>query len=311
MTTPVHASIANDQTFGIGMHKTIYPTAPPIIAPGPSIECPAAMEYVGGKISGKRKIDVNVTINDQGVVLAGHDVGIFLPHLVQPMSPLVSAAVVSSSRKVVFSCSRVLCDNKALAGAQVGSPFLPLVSCSDPVSMPTSVNVSSWRTNVLIGFSEADIAAGITSILVSALISLFFTAAFDAASLRLLGRKLNWNLGETAKEILKTAAGFADPTGVAKLVFVPVVEGALSYARGQIDGTHDWSIKFTVGGTYGNYSVSYAGSDDPTRRGWSFDQVVAGDRRTTYLTDSLREGQRARTDARRQFALNAQRGESR
>lgn len=288
MSVEVHASLESDWTIGVHRHKTATPTLPPVPIIGASIERPAQMNHLPGAVAFKHKLSSKVTFNDLKIVQTGHDLGPLLDHIVIPMSPLVAMAIIGSSRKTTMSSAQVQVDGKPFAGAQIGLAWLPLSVCGEPAAAPTGVNLLSWRHNLLIGFSRSDIFFGVVGILTSAVMSALFGAAFNSASERLFGRKLTWSDSEDVVAALKLLLGFSDPSGLVKAVVGGALDGALSYARGRVDGTHDWSIKFSVGGPAFQISIGYTGSDDPTRRGWSAEAVRYGTKTTIPLSESLR-----------------------
>lgn len=298
MTINVHVSLSVDLTIGINTHCGLNPAMGlPKPVEVPSIECPATMLWPPGYALNKNKLTSTVTLNDFKLVLDGHDLGPLLLDFTPWPAANAWYAVMwpFSSRKTSFSAACVQADSTPIAGSQLAFP-LPLVTCGDPMALPTSMNMLSMTHNVIVGFSLSDVVFGYLSILAAAAVDLLFgkathmlrgfrlaagarsaagrsllrrisqagTKGFGRAGLRIMAQQ------RIADEFATRALGLS-----AKGAVAGIVDGALSYARGQVNGTHEYSVKLTVGSSVLGGELSYTGSPDSNRRGAQA-QVGAG-----------------------------------
>lgn len=150
---------------------------PPMILPPPEgllphVELPIPMLWPPGMCLGQNKITSTVTHRGRCVALDGHDCGYMIPHIPIPPVPvnllLFLSIIPFSSRKVAFTASTVSFDAAAVACVK---PYLPMMTCMNPVSLPTTFAFNFTNT-VSVGMTATDIALGLVGIMVSAITDL-------------------------------------------------------------------------------------------------------------------------------------------
>lgn len=102
------------------------------------------------------------------LVQQGHNIGMLMPHVTVPLwaNPWYVKIYSFSGCKVVFGVARVKAE-KSPIGCAGAMPFLPMLTCGEPVSLPTAIPVTSWRNSVLVKMSGWDLLAGFATILIS------------------------------------------------------------------------------------------------------------------------------------------------
>jgi hypothetical protein len=155
--TPVHVNIASDDTLGISVHMAL-PPAP--VGTWPSVEVNAKHNNEPGKA--KHKITTNVFHRGQGIVLHGHDCGMGIadeaPPIVGRLSGYLPIVQLKSSRKVMFAASTVKANGTPIGGVALDT--LPMLTCGDPIPLPSVFSLTSGTNSVFVGFSDSDLERG-------------------------------------------------------------------------------------------------------------------------------------------------------
>lgn len=289
MTVEFPVTLANDICAGVNTHFTIPPLPP---MPSLSLEMLTNMKESPGYQLGKNKIADNVTLNGMGIVLDGHDVGMnradFTPMV--PVNPLYAVIWLNASRKTLFSAAKVTMSTADTPVAGVSMTLsMPMLTCGDPVALPSMFSLSNAWNQCVVGFEASDLVAG-------------WLAAGSAVAIDLIAFAINgWPGGTSTSfwgmfggDLTKFGAGASDRGSIVKLVLGPILDGGVSYVRGRMNGTNDWSIRWTVGGPLlgGEYSVGSSGGGPVVHRfqGSAFNYQHAystADRRWTTQRQSL------------------------
>ncbi len=157
--TPVHVNIASDETEGVCVHIAL-PAAP--VGTWPSREVPTEQGQRAG--AGKHKITGTVFHRKRGIVLHGHDVGMGIPDEAPPYvgqaSGYLPIIMLKSSRKVMFGASTVKAEGTPIGGATRAPGALPMLTCGEPVPLPSVVPTTNRSNTVLVGFSASDVQRG-------------------------------------------------------------------------------------------------------------------------------------------------------
>jgi hypothetical protein len=155
------------------------PTPTPIV---PCIEIPVPVMWPVGFGLQQNKLTTTVLHKFQFIMLEGHDCGYMIPHVSNPPVNLMLPIIIAfSSRKVVFSASKVRANSTAVGCSQVAPIPLPMLTCAAPVSQPTSMPPMNLLNNVEVGMTSADIWAGVVNI--------GLTVAFEYLSFWLSSKK--------------------------------------------------------------------------------------------------------------------------
>ncbi|MFO0629697.1 MAG: hypothetical protein U0325_29245 [Polyangiales bacterium] len=267
MTVEIPITLENDLCLGINTHLSMGPPLPPgPPIPTPSIESISPMKRFPGFELGKNKLTEGVTFNDLTIVLDGHDVGlnncditpVCLGNVLLPMIWL------NASRKTLFSAAKVTMTRADVPVAGVHAVMnLPMLTCGDPVALPTTHRVFKSSHNCVVGFEPSDIVAGWLGALSAAVVDLVAFAIGGLPSKMPLGLREAFG-----SDGLKFLGGASDTGSLVKLVLGPVLDGGVSYVRGRMNGTNDWSIRWTVGGPLlgGEYSVGSSGGGPVVHR---------------------------------------------
>jgi hypothetical protein len=141
------------------------PTPTPIV---PCIEIPVPVMWPVGFGLQQNKLTTTVLHKFQFIMLEGHDCGYMIPHVSNPPVNLMLPIIIAfSSRKAVFSASKVKANGTAVGCSQV-LPFpVPMMTCASPFGQPTSMPPMNALNNVEVGMTWADIAAGVIGIVLS------------------------------------------------------------------------------------------------------------------------------------------------
>ena len=165
---------ALDFCVGAGVHNVILPPpAPSTPTPTPSVEIPTTMLWPPGFGVNQNKFSNGGSpVKHRGlwVVLDGHDCGTLILDLTIPPQPNIAYPTIwpFSARKPVFAASTVKMNGTSVACAQtLGFPPIPLMSCGDPVSTPSSWSMINAANTLQVGMTLGDFVAGIVTIVVS------------------------------------------------------------------------------------------------------------------------------------------------
>jgi hypothetical protein len=283
MTVAIPITIAPDVSMGAGMHNGFLPPVVPAPVPQPSIEMIATMMWTAGYLLNKNKLTTKVEFNGWPIVQDGHDVGPLIPDITPMLPANLWYAMMwpFSSRKNAFCASKVLADGAPLAGHYRN--LMTMVTCGEPLSLPTAVCMTNELHNCDIGFELSDIAFGFIGIIagivvekLSAALGSRLNARFPIFAVAQQGTvTVDRYIRQTlTREAINRFRGFSDAGGLVKLALAPVVEGALSYARGQVNGTGDWSVKAAVGNPWVGVEGSYTGSRTASEQGFTVQRAT-------------------------------------
>jgi hypothetical protein len=157
-TTPVHVNIASDENEGRSVHLALPPAGS-----GPMISDEVRIPHSWRAGAGKHKITGTVFHRKRGVLQVGHDCGPFIADLAPPgpvgfINSNLPRMMPASSRKVMFGASTV-----RMEGAATGCSLpdrLPMLTCGEPVSLPTVHPISNTSNTVLVGMTHEDEVRG-------------------------------------------------------------------------------------------------------------------------------------------------------
>lgn len=140
------------------------PAIPMSPAPACAMDFPATMLWPPGNVLMQNKYAVTVTHKRLGIIQAGHDLGMMLPHVQIAPAPnnfFTPLHILFSSRKVSFNSSSVKANGTFVGFAGVIAPLpTPMLVCGDPMSFPMGEVPTRWSNNVWAGFSYMDLALG-------------------------------------------------------------------------------------------------------------------------------------------------------
>ena len=121
---------------------------------------------------GKNKLTSTVKHNRMSIVQKKHDIGPVMPHLTLPIIAhpwLIIKILPFSSCKFTFASSKVKADKRPVGCASIW-PLLPMMTCGEPISLPTAFPVTSLINTVSVKMTGWDILLGVTSIIISILV---------------------------------------------------------------------------------------------------------------------------------------------
>jgi hypothetical protein len=128
------------------------------------MDFPATMLWPPGNVLMQNKYALSVTHKRLGIIQAGHDLGMMLPHVQIAPAPnnfFTPLHILFSSRKVSFNSSSVKANGAFVGFAGVIAPLpTPMLVCGDPMSFPMGEVPTRWSNNVWAGFSYMDLALG-------------------------------------------------------------------------------------------------------------------------------------------------------
>lgn len=259
MSSSVPLTLENDLSAGFLSHRAFGPTCP-VPTEMPSIEMLAPMKSLLGTALGKNKLTSTVTFNELTFALDGHDCGPGITDITPgcPINLFAPAMYLTASRKVTFAAAKVQADKLPIA---LTSTTWTLMSCGEPLSLPFAWSLSNFPHSCVVGPELSDLVAGATSIVSSIFVdkvSAAFANRFFPAPAPGTVSFERFQIQTVVRDALSRSVGTYDAAGITKAVVGGLVEGAISYARGQANGTGDWSIRFALGGPLGGVEASYA-----------------------------------------------------
>jgi hypothetical protein len=140
------------------------PAVPMSPAPACAMDFPATMLWPPGNVLMQNKYAISVTHKGLGIIQAGHDLGMMLPHVqIAPAANnfFTPLHILFSSRKVSFNSSSVKANGVFVGFAGVIAPVpTPMLVCGEPMSFPMGEVPTRWSNNVWAGFSYMDLALG-------------------------------------------------------------------------------------------------------------------------------------------------------
>lgn len=170
----VHVNINNDFTAGLLTHNYLF--IPPPMAPVPTfaIEMIALQMWTAGYLLGQNKFTTTVKHKQWNIVIEGHDIGMLIPDITIPFVNQYYAIMWPfSSRKLTFETSMVKMNGKMVGCSDV-TRGLPMMTCGDPISAPTTFPILNMLNTVKVGMSLTDLMMGILAASVSILIDAVF-----------------------------------------------------------------------------------------------------------------------------------------
>ena len=148
----------------------VPPTPPPMpavpMSPAPAcaMDSAATMLWPPGNVLMQNKYSYSVTHKGLGIIQAGHDLGMMLPHVqIAPATNnfFTPLHILFSSRKVSFNSGSVKANGTFVGFAGVCGPVpTPMLVCGEPMSFPMGEVPTRWSNNVWAGFSYMDLALG-------------------------------------------------------------------------------------------------------------------------------------------------------
>ena len=208
-----HVNTIIDLTVGINTHNLLMaPTPTPTPTPVFSIEMLTTQLWPPGYALGQNKFSTTVLHKNLFMVLDGHDIGMLIPDVTIPFANQWYAVMWPfSSRKVMFSASTVKMDGQPTGCASILGLF-PMMTCGDPMALPSSFPLTNCLNTVIVGLTFKDIVMGWLKIAVSMVIDVVFykpakaTTALDALIKKLLPPTTaeGWT-----KKMLKSLSGAA------------------------------------------------------------------------------------------------------
>ena len=107
------------------------------------------------------------------MVQEGHDVGMLIPDVTIPfVNQWYAVMWPFSSRKVMFSASTVKMDGVPAGAASILG--FPMMTCGDPMSLPSSFPITNCLNTVIVGLTFKDIMMGWLKISLSLVIDAIF-----------------------------------------------------------------------------------------------------------------------------------------
>jgi len=179
-----HVNTMIDLTVGINTHYLLMP--PAITTPTPvfAIEMLTTQLWPPGYAAGQNKLTTTVLHKNMFMVLDGHDVGMLIPDLTIPLANQWYAVMWPfSSRKVMFSASTVKLDGTPAGCAGIVEGF-PMMTCGDPVALPSSFPITNCLNTVIVGLTFKDIMMGLLEISLSLVIDAAFYKAPKATTIQ-------------------------------------------------------------------------------------------------------------------------------
>jgi hypothetical protein len=161
-----------DVTIGANTHNCL-PSVPGMPFVTVSIEMVALQMWTAGYFCGQNKFTTTVVHNGFQIVQDGHDIGMLIPDVtIPPVNLLYPLIWPFSSRKIMVSASTVKMNGKPTGMACI--PLIPMITCGDPMGLPSSVSLTSWLHKVHCGVTWGDMALGWGKAIVSAAIDFVF-----------------------------------------------------------------------------------------------------------------------------------------
>lgn len=170
-----HVNVTWDPSLGMNTHQLWEASAtiaafgvPTPNAPVPALEMIATQWWPTGYAMGANSFCEGVKHHDTDVVGDGHDLGMLVPDITYPPTNLwFPLQWLFSSREMAFSASTVEFGGLSPACSQLFPP-LPMMTCGDPMTLPTSFPIINMATNELkVGMNLTDILAGLAGIAIS------------------------------------------------------------------------------------------------------------------------------------------------
>ncbi|MCF6263460.1 MAG: hypothetical protein L3J24_07745 [Xanthomonadales bacterium] len=304
---PIHVNVIWDPTLGQNLH-TLWgppPAIPPLPnTPIPSFEMITTQMWTAGFLLGQNKFtNASKPVLHRGVFICidDHDIGTLIPDItIPPVNVYYAIMWPFSSRKMVFNAATVKMNGKPTACSQIFPP-LPMMTCGDPLTLPTARPLINWMNNLTVGLTFADFLMGLARIAVSIAIDAIFEwvpfknflgniggrlarlGGRPLAALRRLGNsaidvvanRMSW----TAFAITRAALGKLglDPSTFAKKATSSLAGWGLSAADSSWRGVGNPTLAYKVlGGPLPEISLFEVGGDPDDGRGSSVEGMPTG-----------------------------------
>lgn len=205
---PVNTAL--DAVVGLSSH---FAPCPPIA--NPSLEG-SLQGQISGKLLNRHAMAYTVVHRGRPVVQVGHDLGPFIPHLTAPVysNPWYLKIFPAASHKTVFPASTVKIEGKPAACATYW-PTLPMLSCGEPIPLPSSLPLTTGYNSALVGMTYADLLAGLVTIAATMAIEWLFRGKVDANANKAVKDWAQKDLKTVLKQVLSgLKKSFLDPRGV-------------------------------------------------------------------------------------------------
>jgi hypothetical protein len=217
-----------DVTLGGNTHQCLVSVpGAPVIAP--SVEMVALQMWTAGYFCGQNKFTTTVLHNSFPIVIEGHDIGMLIPDVTIPPANLLYPVIWPfSSRKVMVTCSTVKMNGKKTGMACI--PFIPMITCGQPMGLPSSNSLTSWLHKVHCGVTWGDLLLGYAKAIVQAVIDL----AFYFLGKKMAGPgggQINSLAEHYATEVLKKFVPY-DPVEAGKLLVSSLSNTVFSFIEG-------------------------------------------------------------------------------
>lgn len=208
MRVPINTE--SDLSGGAGMHNTWLPPLIPVPVPAVSVEFFVPMKHPPGYLLNQNKL--TTTVNHSADTLTGGALALVSPvallsssvvhkkmaivqkdHDCGPMIPDITPTLVAnawyakmwpkSSRKMAFAAATVRINGQPVACSGIVGPVsLPMVTCSEPLKLPTAISITNATKTVTVGLLPADFAAGLAAIVATMLLDYALGKAFKSAA---------------------------------------------------------------------------------------------------------------------------------
>lgn len=165
-------SISTDLAFPLNnlgsLHDYLGPVPPsPLtyVPVGAALDFPAPMFWPPGMAMGMNQLSTKTLHRGLPICLAGHDIGVLIPHVQVAPSPSNSMTplhLMFSSRKSTFPAAQVVIEGKPVTACTLTSlPPAPMLVCADPVTLPTGGAPTSHLNTLQFGMTLAAYLSGV------------------------------------------------------------------------------------------------------------------------------------------------------
>lgn len=307
----VHVTLMGNITMGpmlviATVHDlVVYPPVPNPVPYAVAFEANVPIMWPPGFGLQQNKLTTTVFHKAQFLMLEGHDCGYMIPHVTIPPNNVKLLIIIPfSSRKAMFSASKVKANGTAVGCSQLLMFPLPLMTCWNPVNLPSTFPSANVFNTVLVGMTLGDLFAGLIAIACSIVADLLCWRVFKADMFEALGPIAGGLAGSflgfsnPAQFLVKTGLGAL--AGAAKIWLtgegtISVAVGS-SYAGGQAsytstaDGGHQVGIQGQVGGPL------YSSASGTASHTWNKDGTTGTQTSTTQATPLVSDTETTATE---------------
>ncbi len=277
----VKVNICTDLSLGVLTHMALCPPPIPVPVPTISIEMVVNQDWPPGSLNKQHKRTSTVEHKTRKIVQEGHDCGVLIPD-VTPMFIANIWYIIMwpfSKRKILFSASSVHADGLPVGCAAL---FLPMMTCGEPLTMPTTLTPSSMMNTVEVEMTGRDLLIGLLYAVVSIAIEWIINRVGGKNTGRQLADSIRRSAlvaasqAATSKTVTRTVGlklidkilGFNDRRTLAKRVLLVAAETGVARARAGASGASDPNaivVKHTVGVPFANVTGTATSSADRLR----------------------------------------------